>query len=150
MNRVIVLDTGVLGIATNPNATAEAEAVRRWLEGLTDQGDTIVIPDIADYELRRKYIRNHNLKGLRKLKLPILKTNYISLSTPIMRTAAQLWAQTRQQGKLTADDEVLDGDVILAAQVYHLDVEEDVSVVVATTNVKHLEWFVDARKWSEI
>jgi len=150
MNRVIVLDTGVLGMATNPNATPEAEAVRRWLEDITDQGDMIIIPDIADYELRRKYIRNHNLKGLRKLKSLILNTNYLSLSTPVMRTAAQLWAQTRLQGKPTADDEVLDGDVILAAQVYHLDVEEDVSVIVATTNVKHLEWFVDARKWTDI
>jgi len=138
MNRVIVLDTGVLGMATNPNATPEAEAVRRWLEDITDQGDMIIIPDIADYELRRKYIRNHNLKGLRKLKSLILNTNYLSLSTPVMRTAAQLWAQVRQQGATTASDKALDGDVILAAQVIMLPPKRTTVIIKTFANFRVL------------
>ena len=66
-----------------------------------------------------------------------------------MLKASQLWAEARNRGKLTANPEALDGDVILAAQAL-LVAEAGNEVIVATTNVKHLSQFVDAREWHKI
>jgi hypothetical protein len=74
---------------------------------------------------------------------------YLPISRSIMRSAAFLWANSRRQGRPTAHNHALDGDVILAAQVLSL-VKEGKRCVVATTNVRHLTWFVDARLWESI
>ena len=63
-----------------------------------------------------------------------------------MLLAAQLWADARNRGKPTADRNALDGDVILAAQAIW-EVNAGNEVVIATTNVRHLSQFVDAREW---
>lgn len=55
----------------------------------------------------------------------------------------------RQTGKATADPKSLDGDVILAAQAKIAELNEN-QVIIATTNVKHLSLFVDAREWNDI
>ena len=65
-----------------------------------------------------------------------------------MRTAARLWAEARNAGFPTANDTALDGDVILAAQA--LALADRQPIVVATTNTKHLERYVDARLWSDL
>jgi hypothetical protein len=46
-------------------------------------------------------------------------------------------------------DAALDADVILVAQAHSLIARGD-AVSVATTNVKHLSLFVDAREWQQI
>jgi len=66
-----------------------------------------------------------------------------------MLLAASLWAETRKQGKPTADNQALDGNVILAAQAKIEELKEN-SIIVITTNKKHLSFFVDAREWQEI
>jgi len=66
-----------------------------------------------------------------------------------MLKAAELWAETRNRHRPTADDKALDGDVILAAQAI-LVADQEKQVVVATTNVGHLEWFIKAREWKDI
>ena len=66
-----------------------------------------------------------------------------------MLKAAEMWAQVRQQGKPTADNKALDGDVILAAQAILIGSEEHPSIV-ATSNAKHLSLFVAAENWQDI
>jgi aspartate/glutamate racemase len=66
-----------------------------------------------------------------------------------MRLATELWAETRRAGRITAPEPALDGDVILAAQALSL-VRSGVDVIVATTNTRHLSWFVDAREWVDV
>jgi hypothetical protein len=66
-----------------------------------------------------------------------------------MLKAAELWAQIRKQGKSTADDRALDGDVILAAQATLL-AREGNNIVIATTNVGHLARFVQAKQWKDV
>ena len=66
-----------------------------------------------------------------------------------MRHAAEFWAQARIQGTPTADDKALDGDMVLVGQAYEIGLEGN-NVIIATTNVRHIELFMDARHWNEI
>ena len=68
-----------------------------------------------------------------------------------MREAADLWAEARNRGYPTAHDAALDGDVLLAAQARDLHADPPGErVVVATTNVAHLERYVDAQLWMSL
>ena len=66
-----------------------------------------------------------------------------------MLKAAELWAKARQQGKPTADNQALDGDVILASQALALK-NLDYEVIIATSNKKHLSLFTEAEDWQNI
>src|SRR5437879_1768483 len=115
---VVVLDTGPLGMATNPNRSApETERCAIWLEGLLLRGVDVVIPEIADYELRRELLRAGKVQGIARLDALVADLRYLPLTTPMMRKAAELWASMRTGGTPTAHNDALDGDVILAAQV---------------------------------
>ena len=72
---------------------------------------------------------------------------YLSLTTAVMRQAAEFWAAVRQAGLPTAGPQDLDADVILAAQAVSLG---DPNVIVATTNLGHLRRFVAADLWTNI
>ena len=147
MNRVVVLDAGPLGTVTNPNLSPQSQASNDWLQHLLHKGARVIVPEIADYEVRRELLRAGKSAGLRRLDLLTNITEYLPITTTTMRLAAQLWAYARQTGQATVDKHALDGDVILAAQVRALGLD---NVIVATTNVKHLSRFVTAAHWSEI
>ncbi len=149
MSKIVLLDSGPLGMVTNPKALPECEACRSWLESLLIKNVVVKIPEIADYEVRRELLRANKLNGLRRLDELKNRLPYIPLDTQTMLKAAEFWARARQTGQPTAGSEALDGDVILAAQATLLQFGGD-TVVVATTNVKHLSRFVDAREWKTI
>jgi predicted nucleic acid-binding protein len=87
---------------------------------LVAAGRRVVVPEIADYELRRELIRLNSQKALVNLDLLAQQLEYLPLDTPTLRRAAELWAQARQRGQQTAADPALDCDVILAAQALSL------------------------------
>ncbi|MEH1891817.1 MAG: hypothetical protein V7K92_20960 [Nostoc sp.] len=64
----------------------------------------------------------------------------IPLTPETMRKAAELWAWVRNQGKPTASNDSLDGDVILATQAI-LQLKSFDQVIVVTTNLKHISRF---------
>jgi predicted nucleic acid-binding protein len=146
---IVVLDTGPLGIITNPRQTSEVQACTAWLRRLLASGVRVVLPEIADYELRRELLRADKRNGLRRLDAAGQTLEYLPISTPMMRQASALWAQIRRQGLPTADARALDGDAILAAQALSLQQAGD-TVTVATTNVQHLSRIVDAQLWEDI
>jgi len=145
----VVLDTSPLGLASNPHATAEAEACRLWLAELTRNEITVVIPEIADYELRRELLLASRLNSLSRLDALIESCNYLQITTTVMRRAAEFWAMSRRAGQPTSDPKSLDGDVILAAQVESLLLYPD-QVVVATSNISHISRFVNAALWEDL
>lgn len=57
MTRVVVLDTGPLGLLTNPRQTPDVVACTAWLRSILAAGARVVLPEIVDYELRRELLR---------------------------------------------------------------------------------------------
>ncbi len=147
MSRIVLLDSGPLGIVTNPKAASPlSQEGKVWLQSLPLKGDIVMLPEIADYEVRRELIRVGKTAGIERLDQLKSQIPYRPLTTEVMLLAAQLWAKARNRGKPTADRNALDGDVILAAQAIW-EVNAGNEVVIATTNVGHLSQFVDAREW---
>ena len=147
MSRTILLDSGPLGLITNPRASKDATACGQWLVNTLTGGATVLVPELADYEVRRELIRARRTAGIGRLDAFIERVGFLPITTAAMRQAATFWAEARQQGRPTAVDAALDGDVILAAQAFTLDRTE---VIVATTNPKHLSRLVAAKLWVDI
>lgn len=63
MSRLIVIDSGLLGLLTNPRRTPEVVACDRWLRNVLDGGARVVVPDVADYEIRRELLPVRKMKG---------------------------------------------------------------------------------------
>lgn len=146
MAKVVLLDTGPLGMVTHPRANSN---IVEWLEKLLDSGTTVLVPEIADYELRRELIRAKKVRSIQRLDELELRIGYVPITTAAMRKAAELWAEARNKGQPTADRIALDGDMILVAQAVTYKRDADPPVI-ATTNVGHLSLFADARQWHEI
>ncbi len=113
-----MLDSGPLGLVTNPkdNTHQDCKDCKEWFQGLMLRGETVVLPEIADYEMRRELIRGRKTEGIKRLDALKSQLLYCPITTDTMRLAAQLWAEARKRGKPTAPDKALDGDVILAAE----------------------------------
>lgn len=149
MSRLILLDSGPLGMVTNPKAKGVPLACQLWLKALLKRGERIAIPEIADYEVRRELLRAGLSKSVRRLDQLKQTLEYLPLQTDTMLLAAKFWAEARRAGKPTADPKALDGDVILCAQA-HLLRDEKTETIVATTNVAHLSRFTAASDWKTI
>jgi len=149
MSRAIVLDAGPLGLITNPRATPSAMACREWVVRRLSDGDVFLVPEIADYEIRRELIRAGKTAGLARLDAfnSQVAGRYLPITTSVMQHAAELWALARTRGTPTADPKELDADVILAALARSI---KHPNVIVATANVGHLGQFVAADIWQSI
>jgi predicted nucleic acid-binding protein len=146
---IILLDAGPLSLITNPKGGTEAEACNLWMEGLLGQGLQVFVPEIADYEVRRELLRANKTKGLQRLDALKELVGFAPIKTTVVRRAAEYWAMARNMGKPTAHDKALDCDMFLVAQAVELGSSGE-SVVVATTNVRHLSLFTQANRWEEI
>lgn len=113
------------------------------------KGIRVLVPELADYEVRRELLRIDSKKAIAKLDGLKSVVGYAPLTTEVILQAATFWAQARNMGRPTAKEAALDGDMILAAQAFVLTTKGH-HVVVATTNVKHLNLFADARLWRDI
>lgn len=149
MTRIIVLDAGPLGLLVRSRQVPIADQCNRWLRALLDHGERVVLPAIAEYEVRRELVRLNASGALRRLNALANGMEYLALTTPMLRTAAQLWGDLRREGRPTADPHALDGDVILAAQALSL-ASPALPALIATTNVGHLRRMIAAEEWSAI
>jgi len=146
MSKVVLLDTGPLGMISHPKPNRE---IVDWVKSLLRAGAEILVPELADYEVRRELLRSKKTKGIKRLDELKRTMGYVPITTDAMLKAAQFWAAARGQGRPTARDDALDGDMILAGQAATLDVGTD-ELVIASTNVKHLSHFVRAEVWTQI
>lgn len=146
MSAAVVLDSGPLGLLSNPHASANPTACRAWLADLLAAGRRVIVPELADYEVRRSLLL-HNLS----ISIGLLdglgsRLEFLPVTSAAWRRAAELWADAWRQGVPTAAKAALDGDVILAAQALTLGVP----VVVATGNVNHISRYVLAERCENI
>jgi predicted nucleic acid-binding protein len=138
----LMLDTGVLGMVCHPRKYGD---VRLWFRGVLGfRSHTVLIPEIVDFELRRKLLHLGATSSLAALDHLADGATYVPLDTATMRDAAALWARLRARGQPTERDEALGVDVILAAQALRL------GATVVTDNARHLERIVDTVAWSEV
>jgi predicted nucleic acid-binding protein len=150
--RLIVLDSGDLGLACQKPGHPLGGLFREWMFLEWANGAMIVVPELADYEVRRSLMLAGFLKGIDRLDdLYQHPARYLPISTAAMRTAARLWAQARRRGEPTAHDQALDGDVIVAARAIEFCSDSD-DWIIATENVADLPRYVGsrARSWIDI
>lgn len=117
MTRPVMLDSGPLGKIAHPCPNAD---ISDWIIRLIRADVTIIIPEIADYEVRRNLLLSELTKSVGRLDQLNQVFTYQSVNTDIMRKASELWAIARKRGRPTADPKELDGDVILAAQALQM------------------------------
>lgn len=139
----VVLDSTPLGLLTQREGVTEADVCRAWYVSLLTSGCLFFVPEIADYEMRREMRRKRNDGAVRRLDAfsSAAPERYLPLTTSAVRLAADMWAQARQTGHVTAPPEALDADVLIAAQA-RLLVPADfglADMVVATENAKHFQ-----------
>jgi predicted nucleic acid-binding protein len=149
--RVIVLDSGPLGLIVHRLGVREADECRAWVAAKLSAGVRVVVPEIVDYELRRELLRLGKTTALADLDAFESQGpgRYVPLTTPDLRRAAELWADVRQRGIPTAGPQELDVDVILAAQALNLGIALP-DFAVATSNTAHLSRFVSADDWRNL
>ena len=144
MKKVVILDAEPVGLLCAPPNKIDAAECAKWLARVLSTDNRVILPEIADYEVRRELLRADKTRGFARLDLLKNTLDYLPLTTDVMLKAAELWAQARNQGRPTADAKALDCDVILAAQALAEN------GIVATENVGHLSLFVEAKDWREI
>lgn len=148
MSDVLLLDSGPLRLITHPQRSHDVVAITNWLKDCIGAGARVLVPAIVYYEIKRELLRANKTLGISRLETFVnaAPDRYVPLSDGALRLAAELWAQSRQAGRPTADATALDIDVLLAAQA--LQVRG--TPVIATTNQKHLSQFISARYWTHI
>jgi predicted nucleic acid-binding protein len=149
--RLIVVDTGTLGLLSHPRAQPTARACWQWAQSLLSAGVRIIVPGIADYELRRELIRAGKALGLQRLDAIRAGFEFAPVTQAALDEAAKLWAAVRNAGLPTAPPAALDGDAILAAQTTLATSAGDTATI-ATDNQRHLSRFpgIDAQPWQSI
>jgi hypothetical protein len=116
MSLIVLLDAGPLGMITNPKSSPDNEACKEWLSALATKGTEVIIPEIADYEVRRELLRAGKQRGLGRLDALKGMLGFAPITSPVMLKAAEFWAAARNSGRKAADDASLDADMILVAQ----------------------------------
>ena len=146
---IILLDSGPLGLITNPNVSAESLACQQWLVEHLRQGSRILVPEIIEYELRRELLLHEKTQGLQRLEALASDLGILPVSRAVLLKAATFWADARKRGRPTAHAKALDIDMILCAQAAVAATFDD-PVIIATTNTRHLSLFADARPWADV
>jgi hypothetical protein len=85
--RAIVLDAGPLGMIAHPRPNPQ---IAEWYERHLQSDTVFIIPEIADYELRRELLRADLRASLAKLDRLEAVSVYARLTTAVMRRAAEI------------------------------------------------------------
>ncbi len=144
MTDVVLLDAGPLGMVSHPRASVD---VVEWLARLVASDVHVMIPEVADYEVRRELLRVGRSRSVERLDQLRVSLGFVPITSEAMLRAAAFWADARRRGKPTAGDQSLDADVILAGQAATLGRGQ---VVVASSNPGHIARFVPAQRWQDI
>ena len=92
MPKIIVLDSAPLGLLCDPRPRPNPLACRQWMADVIAAGHRFVVPEIADYEIRRELLRLGRASSIHALDAlaPQTQIEYLPLATSMMRRAAEL------------------------------------------------------------
>ena len=149
----IVLDSGVLGMISNPHPKRpQTIACNQRFAQMVLAGHTVCLPEIIDYEQRRIFEHGNWKESIERLDSLKKDLMYLPINTEVMLTAAKFWAEARKNDSdapKKPKNQRLDIDVILAAQA-KVNIKYAGSVIIATSNVRDLAPFAVAREWQNI
>ena len=77
MSLPVFLDTGPLGILTNPKRPPETVRMLTWIIAMIRAGHRFIVPAIADYEVRRELERVAKTSGLAALDMGLPPADFI-------------------------------------------------------------------------
>ena len=151
MARLVLLDSGPLGLACSRPGIPLVDQCDAWLVALESAGVDILIPSVCDFEVRRELVRIRASSKIRNLDKLRNRFDYLDVSKAAWDGAARFWALVRQAGLPTAGHAELDADAILAGMADTISQPGD-TVTIATNNVRHFARFpgIDARPWPTI
>ena len=150
---IVLLDSHPLSLISNPVNEGEAPKCRNRIKQLVGNNVPVVVPEIIDYELRRKLIYDQRKNSIQRLDRlgQDMGLIYAPITTEVMRKASSLWGWARATGQSTAHENKIDIDVILAAQSIILAMETEEYIIIATSNASDLRRYsIDAQKWEDI
>ncbi len=96
--RFVFLDFSPPGLLGNPRGRLNSDRCRQWAKDLAAAGARIFVPEIADYEVRRKLIHIQAAAGTRRLDHVNRTLEHPRITTDVMLPAAELWAAARSAG----------------------------------------------------
>jgi hypothetical protein len=131
MARLVLLDSGPLGLACSRSGVPSVDRCHAWLAALEPFGVIIVIPSVCDFEVPRELVRVQATSKLRNLDGLRARFGYLDVSQDAWDRAAEFGALVRQAGLPTADVAELDVDTILAGMADTLGQPGD-TVTIAT------------------
>lgn len=152
---IVFLDTSVLGKLSNPNPYPEAVQCQIWFERLLARGVYFTSSELCFYELKRGLIlsikQGMSSQGLYQLNYLREFIDVLEVNEKIADLSAEIWSLSRLRGSPTASETALDIDIIISAHWQLLKQQfEGRYIVIATTNVKHLNLFAEAEEWNKI
>ncbi len=151
MPHIVLFDAGPLGLACGRPGTPLVDHCHTWLVALEAAGTEVIVPAIADYEVRRELYRLNASAKIRNLDLLRVRLDYLEITAGALDRAAAFWALVRRGGRPTAGPDDLDADAILAGMAATAGQPGD-TLTIATTNLRHLGTFpgVSAQLWHQI
>jgi len=143
----ILLDAGLLGLASGDPQNPTSASFRQWVAAKRVGSDVCITP-LTRYEARRDLIRAGLKTKLARLDQFCRNLTPLPVTDQAGERATDFWAIVRRRGNNTAPPLALDADAILAGVAATCGRPGE-AVIVATTNIRHLGWFpgIDARIW---
>ena len=147
--RLVFLDSGPLGMLSHPHGNPLVLRCQQWALDLIAAGVRVVVPEIADYEVRRKLLHLGATVGACPAGPAQVGFDYAPITDG--RDAPGGRALGRREAGRAAD--VIPGCTgrgLHPGRPGVLAADPGDVVTVATDNVGHLGRFVDARPWDQI
>jgi len=91
----VVLDSTPLGLLCHPRQPPPVVACRQWITHLLAAGRRVIVPEIADYEVRREFFGWAARSHWQTWTATGLNLSTFPLRRPRCDGAAELWSQAR-------------------------------------------------------
>lgn len=160
MGVLLVLDTGPLGLLTNPNKTEKPEACRHWFENMAQNGARVAVPQTSYEEVCIGIQHAHTVHGIDRLNKFVNEVYdrnlWIATNRVVTMEAERLQESTKTRGKMTGDPNELNPDCKIAAACKLApqlldDIPQGTRCVVVTDNIKHYKQIeVECYKWQDL